>query len=482
MIEICKINKISLISGSDKILYIQKNMILIIDDDIAVRTSLLLLLQDEGYEASGCAGPAEALKAIKKSEPRLIILDLNFSNDTTGREGMDLLGKIKHINPAIPIILITGWASIELAVQGMKAGANDFINKPWSNDHLLQSVKTLLELKEKKTEHHTRKQLDKTYNFQHIIGEDPQILNILETIGRVAATDASILIMGESGTGKELIAEAIHQNSNRRNKPFIKVNLGGISTSLFESEMFGHVRGAFTDAKFDRIGRFEMANRGTIFLDEIGDLDGGSQVKLLRVLQDRTYEVLGSSRTRTVDVRVVCATNKNLDEMVGRANFREDLLYRINLITVYLPTLRDRPKDIPLLVNFFIGNLKEIYNRPGLSVTGSAMKWLQALPLPGNIRQLKNLVERTILVSKRDELDIEDFRSQLELSPVKKGNIQLPGIGTLTLEEVEVEMIKRAMEYHKNKISRAAASLGLTRSTLYRRLDKYQIPYDEAED
>jgi len=457
-------------------------MILIIDDDIAVRTSLLLLLQDEGYAVKDCAGPADAIKVIKKTEPELIILDLNFSNDTSGKEGMELLGKIKQINAAIPVILITGWASIELAVQGMKAGANDFINKPWNNNHILQSVKTLLDLKEKKAEHHTRKQLDKTYNFQHIIGEDPKMLDILETIGRVAGTDASILIMGESGTGKELIAEAIHQNSLRRNKPFIKVNLGGISTSLFESEMFGHVRGAFTDARFDRIGRFEMANKGTIFLDEIGDLDAGSQVKLLRVLQDRTYEVLGSSRTKTVDVRVVCATNKNLEDMVNRSTFREDLLYRINLITIYLPPLRERPKDIPLLVDFFIHNLKEIYNRPNLSVAVTALKWLQQLPLPGNIRQLKNLVERTILVSKNDELQIDDFRSQLELSPVKKGNIQLPGIGTLTLEEVEVEMIKRALEYHKNKISKAAVSLGLTRSALYRRLDKYHIPYDETED
>jgi len=457
-------------------------MILVIDDNIAVRTSLLLLLKNEGYEVIGCASPVEAIKTIRADEPQLVILDLNFSNDTSGREGIDMLNKIKQVNHTIPIILITGWASIELAVQGMKGGANDFINKPWNNEHLLQSVKTLLDLKEKKEAHHTRKQLDKTYNFKHIIGEDPKMLQILDTIGRVAPTDASILVMGESGTGKELIAEAIHQNSLRRNKPFVKVNLGGISTSLFESEMFGHVRGAFTDARFDRTGRFEMANKGTIFLDEIGDLDAGSQVKLLRVLQDRTYEVLGNSRTKAVDIRVVCATNKDLNDMVSRGLFREDLLYRINLITIYLPALRERPKDIPLLVNFFIGNLKEIYGRPKLTVAASALKWLQQLPLPGNIRQLKNLVERTILVSKNDELDIDDFRSQLELSPVKRGNIQLPGIGTLTLEEVEVEMIKRAMEYHKNKISKASASLGLTRSALYRRLDKYQIPYDETED
>lgn len=457
-------------------------MILVIDDDIAVRTSLLLLLKSEGYDAVSAEEPAEAIKIIKKKNPELIILDLNFSIDTSGREGMSLLENIKQLNSAIPVILITGWGSIQLAVQGMKLGANDFINKPWNNEHLIQTVKTLLDLKDKKTEHHTRKQLDKSYHFQSIIGQDPQMLNILETIGRVATTDASILIMGESGTGKELIAEAIHQNSLRRNKPFIKVNLGGISTSLFESEMFGHIRGAFTDARFDRIGRFEMAHKGTIFLDEIGDLDASSQVKLLRVLQDRTYEMLGSSRTKTLDTRVVCATNKNLNEMVSRGTFREDLLYRINLITVYLPALRERPKDIPLLVDFFINNLKDIYNRPQLSVSAAAMKWLQQLPLPGNIRQLKNLVERSILVSRKDELGIDDFRSQLELSPVKKGNMQLPGVGTLTLEEVEVEMIKRAMDHHKNKISRAAAALGLTRSALYRRLDKYQIPYDEAED
>ncbi len=262
----------------------------------------------------------------------------------------------------------------------------------------------------------------------------------------------------------------------------MKVNLGGISSSLFESEMFGHVRGAFTDARFDRTGRFEMANKGTIFLDEIGDLDAGSQVKLLRVLQDRTYEVLGSSRTKTVDIRVVCATNRNLNEMVAAGSFREDLLYRINLITIQLPSLRERPKDIPLLVNFFIDNLRTIYNRSALSVTAEAMKWLQQLLLPGNIRQLKNLVERSVLVSRKDQLDINDFRSQLEFSPVKKGNIQLPDVGTVTLEALEIEMIKKAMEFHKNKIARAASALGITRSALYRRIEKYNLPYDETAD
>ncbi len=457
-------------------------MILIIDDDIAVKISLELLLESEGYETSAAGEPAEALIFLKSNTPELIILDLNFSIGTSGKEGMDLLLQIKKINDTIPVILITGWASIELAVQGMKLGANDFLNKPWNNDYVLQSVKTLLDLQDKKKQKNSRKQLEALYKFQQIIGEDDNVLDILETIGRVAPTDAPVLIMGESGTGKELIAEAVHHNSLRANKPFIKVNLGGISTSLFESEMFGHVRGAFTDARFDRVGRFELANKGTIFLDEIGDLDAGSQVKLLRVLQDRTYEVLGSSRTKHVDVRVVCATNRNLEEMVAMGTFREDLLYRINLITVRLPAMRERPKDIPLLVEFFINNLKEIYNRPEIKVSNNALKWLKQLPLPGNIRQLKNIVERSVLVSRKDVLEVEDFKFQLEQSPGKKGVMQLPQVGAITLDELETEMIKKAMDFHKNKVSKAASALGITRSSLYRRLEKFNIPYDETED
>jgi two-component system, NtrC family, response regulator len=457
-------------------------MILIIDDDIAVRTSLQLLLEQQGFATATADSSAPALALLQQQAIELIILDLNFSIETSGDEGMLLLQQIRKLYPSIPVILITGWATIELAVKGMKLGANDFINKPWSNDHLLQSIRTLLNLQEKKTEKLSRKKLDSLYNFQHIIGEDDAMLDILETIGRVAATDASVLIMGESGTGKELIAESVHQNSLRSNKPFVKVNLGGISTSLFDSEMFGHVRGAFTDARFDRTGRFEMANKGTIFLDEIGDLDPGSQVKLLRVLQDRTYEVLGSSRTKTVDVRVVCATNRPLEDMVSKGGFREDLLYRINLITVRLPALRERPADIPLLVNFFVNNLREIYNRPGLAISREAMKWLQQLPLPGNIRQLKNLVERSVLVSKKDYLDVDDLQSQLETSPRQKGNIDLPEVGSITLEELEIKMIRKAMEFHKGRITRVAKALGITRSALYRRLEKYNIPYDETAD
>lgn len=457
-------------------------MILIVDDDTAVQTSLTLLFKNEGYRVMAADSQQQVLGIMSKHTVSLIILDLNFSIETSGKEGMELLRQIRQTDNSMPVILITGWGTIELAVQGMKLGANDFINKPWSNEHLIQCVKTSLQLKEKRVEHYSRKQLDSLYSFQHIVGEDQCMLELLEMAGRVAATDASVLITGESGTGKELIAEAIHHNSLRANKPFVKVNLGGISSSLFESEMFGHVRGAFTDAKADRVGRFEMANKGTIFLDEIGDLDAGSQVKLLRVLQDRTFEVLGSSRTKVVDVRVICATNRHLGEMVASGNFREDLLYRINLISLHLPALRQRPADIPLLVKFFLGNLREIYNRPLLSVTPQAIKWLQQLQLPGNIRQLKNLVERSVLISRKDDLDTDDFRSQLELSPGKKGNMHLPEVGSLTLEEVEVMMIRRALAFHNNKISKASSALGITRSSLYRRLDKYNIPYDETSD
>lgn len=457
-------------------------MLLIIDDDIAVRTSLLLLLQREKLDAVSTGSPAEALDFLNNEDISLVILDLNFSIETSGIEGMRLLQEIKAIDKEVPVILLTGWGTIDLAVQGMKLGAKDFITKPWSNDHLLQSIRTILQLKETVATKQSRKEIDRLYQFPQIIGEDPALLALLETIGRVAATDASVLITGESGTGKELIAEAIHQNSQRKQKAFIKVNLGGISTSLFESEMFGHVKGAFTDARTDRVGRFEMANKGSIFLDEIGELDLGSQVKLLRVLQDRTYEILGSSRTKSVDLRVICATNRNLDEMVQEGTFREDLFYRINLISVQLPALRQRPNDIPLLVQAFIGNMKVLYNRPDLSVSAAAMEWLQQLPFPGNIRQLKNLIERSVLVSRNDKLQIEDFRNQLAMSTVRKGKLQLPDVGSLTLDEIEIGMIKKAMAFHQNRIAKAAASLGITRSSLYRRLEKYNIQYDEAAD
>ncbi|MCF2497127.1 sigma-54-dependent transcriptional regulator [Dyadobacter chenhuakuii] len=456
-------------------------MLLIVDDDLAIRTSLILLLKKEGFEVRGVGSPDETFDILKTVTPELILLDLNFSIETSGKEGMQLLQQIKKRYPAIPVILITGWGTIDLAVRGMKEGAIDFITKPWQNDHVLQSVRTILNLSQTLPLSGSRKKLEQQYHFENIVGQDLKLLDILETVGRVASTDAAVLITGESGTGKELIAEAIHMNSKRKSRPFVKVNLGGISSTLFESELFGHVRGAFTDAKTDRLGRFEMAHKGSIFLDEIGELDLSSQVKLLRVLQERTFEPLGSSKSRTVDVRVICATNRNLEEMVAQGTFREDLYYRINLITVKLPALRERPDDIPLLSEFFVNNLKTIYQRPNLRLSPAAMKWLRTLQLQGNIRQLKNLVERTVLLSGSDTLDIADLQRNLSGGTQPSAQKNLPEVGAITLEEMEYQMITKAMQFHQNKVSKVARSLGITRFALYRRLEKYGISY-ESED
>ncbi len=454
-------------------------MILVIDDDIAVCSSLGLLLKQAGYTADTADGPEAALQRLAEQTPDLIILDMNYSVATSGEEGLKLLGEIRQRLPNVPVILMTAWGSIQLAVEGIKAGAVDFITKPWSNAHVVNAVKTALSLRADQTDQgmvgEKRIDFDERYDFEKLIGEDVSFLDVLRTAARVAQTEASVLIMGESGTGKELLAEAIHVNSPRVRGPFVKVNLGGISSTLFESEMFGHKRGAFTDAKSDRIGRFAMADGGTIFLDEIGEIDHNSQVKLLRVLQDRTYEVLGASIPSSADFRLICATNRKLSKMVADQTFREDLFYRINLITLTLPSLRQRMEDIPLLVNYFIDNIRTIYNRESLSVTLKALQWLKEIPWSGNVRELKNVVERTVLMTGRDELDIEDFRSQLQGDSRKVRKDTLPAVGSVTIEEMERSMIQKALEFHDCNISKVARSLGLSRAALYRRLEKYGI-------
>ncbi len=456
-------------------------MILVVDDDNSVTTSVCLLLKQEGLVARAASDPGEALRVIKGSRVELVIQDMNFSRDTSGAEGLALLEEIKKIRPDLPVVLLTAWGSINLAVQGIKKGASDFMTKPWSNQQLRQTVSTTLGLARtsdtagKRQPGRSRSELDERYDFGRIIGRDPRFLKILEVIGRVSATDASILITGESGTGKEMIAEAIHLNSLRREGPFVKVNLGGISSTLFESEMFGHVRGAYTDAYHDRKGRFALANSGTIFLDEIGDLDLNAQVKLLRVLQDRTYEVLGTSAPLSLDVRVVSATNRNLAEMVERGEFREDLLYRLNLISVNLPPLRERPGDIPLLVRHFLDNLSQVHRRGPVRVEESAMGWLRCQSWPGNIRQLRQLIERTMLVTEKDVFSVEDFSitSQVEMSGRSKDF--LPTAGSMTMEEIERAMIVKCLDAYAGNVSKVAEALGLSRAALYRRFEKYGL-------
>lgn len=455
-------------------------MVLIVDDDKSVTASLALLLKQAGYPSQSADTPAQALEQIVNGDFQLVIQDMNFSRRTTGEEGLDLLRKIRNAKPNLPVILMTAWGSIQLAVEGVRAGAADFVTKPWTNQQILQSVKTAIGLaaanaSKQADKKLTREELDSLYDFTGIIGRDPKMLKILDVVGRVSATDASVLITGESGTGKEIIAAAIHRNSRRRNAPFVKVNLGGISLPLFESEMFGHVKGAFTDARVDRKGRFELANGGTIFLDEIGDLDLNSQVKMLRVLQDRTYEVLGSSYSRTVDVRVISATNRNLTEMVGQGNFREDLLYRLNLIAIHLPPLRERTSDIPLLAKFFLANIAGGYGRDTLQISDAALNWLQSLTWQGNIRQLKQLIERAILVSSKDILEVEDFLLPLEMETSEASKDALPDVGRMTLDDMEKAMILKSLKHYDGNISRVAEALGLSRAALYRRFEKYGI-------
>jgi len=455
-------------------------MLLIVDDDLAVRVSLHLLLKQAGYPAQAVSGPAEALAAVQAAAPQLILLDMNFTAATTGADGLALLGQLKALAPQVPVVLLTGWGSIALAVAGMKAGAAEFVTKPWQNETLLQTIGTVLQL-QAPTEAAPpgRQALDRQFALGSIVGDDPRLLAVLRQVGQVAATDASVLIEGESGTGKELIAEALHQNSPRRAQPFVKVNLGGISSSLFESELFGHRRGAFTDARADRVGRFELANGGTIFLDEIGELELASQVKLLRVLQDRTYEVLGDSRPRRLDIRVVAATNKNLAELVAQGRFREDLFYRLNLITLHLPALRERPDDIPRLAQHFVRQLQATYHRPGLRLGTAAAHYLQAQTLPGNIRELKNLVERAVLTSPHDELTPADFQARHLGPPGATAEAALPPPGTMTLEALEEQAIRQSVAHYRGNLSQVARALGLSRGALYRRLDKFGIPYNE---
>ena len=361
-------------------------MILVIDDDSAIRTSLSFMLKRAKYDVQAVASPKEAIAVVRSVAPELILMDMNFSLTTSGDEGITLLKQVKVFRPESPVILMTAWGSIQLAVKGMQAGAFDFITKPWNNAALMQRIETALELngKQKKEEEVANAQDD--FDRSHIIGKSKELMDVLATIQRISRTNASVLITGESGTGKELIAEAVHRNSSRAKKPFVKVNLGGISHSLFESEMFGHKKGAFTDASSDRVGRFELADKGTIFLDEIGDLDLSCQVKLLRVLQEQTFEVLGDSRPRKVDIRVVSATNADLRQMVQAHTFREDLFYRINLITVHLPALRERKEDIPLLARHFADLQCKQNGLPKVDFTPEAMEYLKSLPYPGNFR------------------------------------------------------------------------------------------------
>lgn len=445
-------------------------MILIVDDDKAIRQSLALILKRKGYETLQAENPQEALSFLRERKFQLVIMDMNYTLSTTGEEGIHLLRQTKIFQPETPVILITAWGSIELAVEGMRYGAFDFITKPWNNLLLLQRIETAISLSSEPD-----KPNEDSSNFDRcgFIGKNPQIEDLMKTVERIAPTNAPVLILGENGTGKELIANAIHKNSLRKDAPFVMVNLGGISTSLFESEMFGHSKGAFTGAVSERKGRFEMADKGTIFLDEIGDLSQDCQVKLLRVLQQHTFERLGESRARKTDIRAICATNADLTRMVKEHTFREDLFYRINLITLRIPPLRERRDDIPLLVRHFIESAASSHNIPQPEISSEAMDYLVRLPYPGNVRQLKNMVERAVLMCVGNRIEKSDF----EFLGEEQATIPTSVSGA-TLEDLEKTAIMEALQKYDGNLSKVATALGITRQSLYRKIEKHGLGAD----
>jgi DNA-binding NtrC family response regulator len=454
--------------------------ILVCDDDDAVRTSLGFLLSKAGYTVLFASKPEEIIKNIRESSFELVLLDMNFSLSINGEEGIEILRKIKVLKPLIPVVLMTAWATVELAVRGIKLGASDFVTKPWNNTQILKIIETSISLSgTAKTESLHRKS-DQS-EFQNIIGNDPKLLDILEIIRRVAPTHAPVLITGESGTGKELIAEALHQYSGRRNQPFVKVNLGGVPSGLFESEMFGYKKGAFTDAKSDHSGRFEKAHKGTIFLDEIGDLDHSSQVKMLRVLQDQTFERLGDQKSMTVDVRVLSATNHNLYSKVEKGTFREDLLYRINLIQIEVPPLRQRKDDIALLSEYFLNRTQEIYSWPVKKLSPDGISWLLEQNWPGNVRELRNTLERTSLLTKNNIIGSDDFIRALQAGRISDQPKPSERGSSSTLDEMEKLMIIKVIEENGGNLSRSSEKLGITRATLYRKMEKHGIQTGKNE-
>ena len=443
-------------------------MILIIDDDSAIRSSLSFMLKRAKYDVQAVPGPKEAIEIVRSVAPQLILMDMNFTLSTSGEEGLTLLKQVKVFRPDVPVILMTAWGSIQLAVQGMQAGGFDFITKPWNNVALMQRIETALELTSQDKKAEVPVEDNDGFDRSHIIGKSKALMDVLATIKRIARTNASVLITGESGTGKELIAEAVHLNSPRSKKPFVKVNLGGISHTLFESEMFGHKKGAFTDAYIDRTGRFEMANKGTIFLDEIGNLSYEVQIQLLRALQERKIRPVGSNKEISVDIRLVSATNENLEQAIEKGAFREDLYHRINEFTLRMPQLKDRREDILLFANFFLDQANREMDKQLTGFDDKASRALLEYPWPGNLRQMKNMVRRATLLAQGKFITIN------ELSELKEPASAIIGI-PLRNEEAEKHQIIEALRQTGNNKSRAAQLLGIDRKTLYNKLKLYNI-------
>ena len=456
-----------LLKCSFVLMSVKKASILVIDDDFDILVAMKILLESHFKKVVIEKNPENLLSLMNEHPFDLIILDMNFKSAVnTGNEGVYWLNKIEEIDKEMPVILITAYGDLDLAIRSLKKGASDFLVKPWKNEKLIESVNEIL----------AKKKVGKTKKWKaevngiKILGESSLMMDVFFKIKKIAPTEANILILGENGTGKDLIAKAIHNNSLRKDKPFVKVDVGALTSSLFESELFGYKKGAFTDAREDRQGRFEAAEGGTLFLDEIGNISLHQQARLLTVLQNRLITPLGSNQAIAVDIRLICATNASLESLGNEDNFRKDLIYRINTVEIMIPSLREREKDITLLANHFIEFYSEKYFKPNISVDESFIKKLQGYHFPGNVRELQYAIERAIIMLDEDVLKDSD----LMFSPIEKHTLSMKP-KDLKLDTVEKNTILEVIEKNNGNISQSAKELGITRSALYRRLNKYDL-------
>lgn len=446
---------------------------LLADDQRDVLEALRLLLKGEGFEIRTATAPDEIVEEISSRDFDVLLMDLNYTRDTTsGREGIDLLERIQKLDPALPVVVMTAWASVELAVEAMRRGARDFVEKPWDNHRLLSILRTQTELgralkKGQRLEAENR--MLRAEADPSFIADSRAMQPVLELVARVGPSEANVLVTGENGTGKSVVARRLHAVSERASKPMVTVNTGGLSESIFESELFGHVKGAYTDAKSDRVGRFEMADGGTLFLDEISNISAKQQAKLLRVLETGEFERLGSSRTRKVDVRVLSATNADLQEEVDEGRFRQDLLFRLKTVEIHLPPLRERTEDVPPLAEHFLERHNQRYRKEVEGFSDEALQALKTYAWPGNVRELDHAVERGVLMATEPRIGPED----LALGPV--GSDGGRNLEEMPLDDVERYLIQRALDRTEGNVSSAAQALGLSRSALYRRLEKYDL-------
>jgi DNA-binding NtrC family response regulator len=443
--------------------------VLIADDQRDVLEALRLLLKGEGLDCETASSPPAVLAALEARDYDAVLIDLNYTRDTTsGQEGLDLLARIREVDGDLPVVVMTAWGTVDLAVEAMRRGARDFVQKPWENARLLATLRTQIALGQalrqgRRLEAENRLLRQETESS--MIAASPAMGPVLEVIARVGPSDANVLIEGENGSGKGVVAHALYAVSKRSGKPFVTLNAGGISEGVFESELFGHVRGAFTDARSDRVGRFELADGGTLFLDEIGNVPPAQQAKLLRVLETGEFERVGSSRTVRADVRILSATNADLHAAVAAGRFRQDLLFRLNTIEIRVPPLRERREDIPLLARQFLDAHARRYRKRVSGFEASALEVLLSHPWPGNVRELDHAVERAVLMTSGDRIRASDLG-------LRRGG-ESPRLEELSLEEVESLLVRKAMDRFGGNVSQAARALGLSRSALYRRLEKH---------